>query len=133
MHHSIRYLMEMDMKFSNQTRLERQIVAVLSVAFVSGGLFAGYMKIYGLWPVFAAGGGAICGIGFILIIKSIIDDNRKMDEAERRYRGILLQDKTQAAELMRRYNECRERMGKDCCLHPEYRFNPKHRQVVGRD
>lgn len=70
-------------------------------------------------------------IGFFLA--HLLDDTREMDEAERRHRGILLQDETQAAELMRRYNECRERMGKDCCLHPEYRFNEKHRQIVGRE
>ena len=70
-------------------------------------------------------------VGFFLA--HLLDDTREMDEAERRNKGVLLQDETQAAELMRRYNECRERMGKDCCLHPEYEFNEKHRQVVGRE
>lgn len=73
---------------------------------------------------------AVAIVGFCLA--HLLDDTCEMDEAERRHKGLLLQDETQAAELMRRYNECRERMGRDCCLHPEYKFNPKHRQVVGR-
>ena len=70
-------------------------------------------------------------VGFFLA--HLLDDTREMDEAERRDKGLLLQDEMQAAALMRKYNECRERMGKDCCLHPEYEFNEKHRQVVGRE
>lgn len=70
-------------------------------------------------------------VGFILA--HLLDDTREMDEAERRDKGMLLQDEQQAAALLRKYNECRERMGKDCCLHPEYEFNEKHRQVVGRE
>lgn len=133
MHHSIRYLMEMDMKFSNQTRLERQIAAVIAVACIIGGFVSGYMKIYGIWPVLTACGIGITLIGFALFIRSIMTENQELAEAERRDKGMLLQDEQQAAELMRRYNECRERMGRDCCLHPEYQFNEKHRQVVGRE
>ena len=62
-----------------------------------------------------------------------LDDTDEMDEAERRDKGMLLQDEMQAAALLRKYEECRERMGRECCLHPEYEFNEKHRQVVGRE
>lgn len=74
----------------------------------------------------------------IVIVGSILaiiigGDDCEMDEAERRDNGMLLQDEMQAAALLRKYNECRERMGRDCCLHPEYQFDEKHRQVVGRE
>lgn len=74
----------------------------------------------------------------IVIVGSILaiimgGDDCEMDEAERRDKGMLLQDEMQAAALLRKYNECRERMGRDCCLHPEYEFDEKHRQVVGRE
>ena len=60
-------------------------------------------------------------------------DGEELDEAERRDKGYLLQDDQQAAALQRKYEECRERMGKECCLHPEYQFDEKHRQVVERE
>ena len=68
--------------------------------------------------------------GFILA--SLLDDVTEMDEAERRDKGYLLQDDEQAAALLRKYEECRERMGRECCLHPEYKFQERHRQVVGK-
>ena len=38
------------------------------------------------------------------------------------------------AEMQQVFDEeCRERMGRECCLHPEYQFDEKHRQVVGRE
>jgi len=67
------------------------------------------------------------------LLATLLDDTREMDEAERRGKGYLLQDEMQAAALLRKYEECRERMGKDCCLHPEYKFQEQHRQVVGRE
>jgi len=69
--------------------------------------------------------------GFFLAC--LLDDVKQLDEAERRDKGMLLQDDEQAAALLRKYEECRERMGKDCCLHPEYKFQERHRQVVGRE
>lgn len=69
--------------------------------------------------------------GFFLAC--LLDDVKQLDEAERRDKGMLLQDDEQAAALLRKYEECRERMGKECCLHPEYKFDEKHRQVAGRE
>jgi len=69
--------------------------------------------------------------GFFLAC--LLDDVKQLDEAERRDKGYLLQDEMQAAALLRKYNECRERMGKECCLHPDYKFQEQHRQVVGRE
>ena len=69
--------------------------------------------------------------GFFLAC--LLDDVKQLDEAERRDKGQLLQDEEQAAALLRKYEECRERMGRECCLHPEYQFDEKHRQVVGRE
>lgn len=73
----------------------------------------------------------VCIAGYLLA--TLLDDTREMDEAERRDKGYLLQDEMQAAALLRKYEECRERMGKECCLHPEYKFQERHRQVVGRE
>jgi len=65
------------------------------------------------------------------LLSTLLDDTREMDEAERRDKGMLLHDEEQAAALLRKYEECRDRMGKECCVHPEYQFNEKHRLVTG--
>ena len=75
--------------------------------------------------------------GFVSWLLSVIRDDKKtaseMDEAKRRADGMLLQDKAQEASLLAKSKAMRERMGDECCLHPEYKFQPKHRQVVGRE
>lgn len=119
------------MDYQQQLKLERRIVAAIAIASIIGGLVAAYYEIYGLWPVLVACGGAICGIGFVLLIKSIIDDSRKMGEAERRSKGFLVQDEKAESDLLRRAQECKERMGRQCVLHPDYQFKEKHRLVTG--
>jgi hypothetical protein len=76
--------------------------------------------------------GASVVVGFFGWLVSLLTrDDDDMAEAVRRSDGYLVQDEEQERELLRRYNECRERMGKDCCVHPEYQFNEKHRLVTG--
>ena len=76
------------------------------------------------------GGMLICFAGLILMLRR---DDRRLDEAERRDAGMLLQDAQAARHLHERLQECKERMGRDCVLHAEYEFNEKHRLVPGRD
>lgn len=121
------------MDYQQQLKLERVIVYSLATASIIAGLIAGYYKVYGLWPVLAACGGVLAALGAILFVKSVIEENRKMDEAERRSKGFLVQDEQAEADLLRRAQECKERMGRHCVLHPEYEFNENHRQVVGRE
>lgn len=91
----------------------------------------------GLTLLCTVAGALICVAGFVSWILSAIRDDKKtaaeMDEAIRRADGMLLQDECQEAKLLAKSKEMRERMGDECCLHPEYKFQPKHRQVVGRE
>ena len=60
-------------------------------------------------------------------------DDYDMDEADRRSKGLLVSDAEAERKLLEAAKKCRERMGRDCCLHHEYQFNENHRQVVGRE
>ena len=75
------------------------------------------------------GGMLICFAGLILMLRR---DDRRLDEAERRDAGMLLQDEQAARHLHERLQECKERMGRELTTHPEYEFNERHRVVTGR-
>jgi hypothetical protein len=83
----------------------------------------------GIAYISAAAGGIIMVVGLLLIIRSCVKDSRDDAEAVRRSNGYLVQDLAQAKALQRQLDECRERMGKECCLHPEYRFDERHQLV----
>lgn len=90
----------------------------------------------GLTLLCTIAGVIIVTFGFAFWLASLFRDDKtisaEMDEAQRRADGMLLQDECQEAILLAKSKEMRDRMGDECCLHPEYKFQPKHRQVVGR-
>lgn len=87
-----------------------------------------------LFEICLIGGILVTGAGVVVILKRCCNrDHGEMAEAMRRAEGTLLRDEVQEKILLQRYNECRARMGKECCVHPEYEFNEKHRIVPGRD
>ena len=65
------------------------------------------------------------------LVSLLTKDDDDMAEALRRADGALLHDAEQDRILLARYNECRARMGSDCCISPDYQFKEKHRLVTG--